>query len=831
MKSQCCAGWRSAAFLFANLLTLGLAACGGDSTSSSGSSGGGSPPPPIQVSATASQTMLFAGQSTQIVATVVNDPSNAGVQWTVSCPATSCGSVSPAGTASGTPTVYTAPSAAPPADLTVTVTATAGADAAVTATVKITVSSSSLTLSLNGGTPVPAGSSTPITATLVRDGSNAQVNWSVSCPTTPCGTLSPLTTASGVPATYTAPAAAPPADLGVTLTATSTGSPVLTASVTITVPAIEVAVSPGAANVTAGTMTQLTATVSYDPAGKGVTWKLQCSAADCGTLAPLASASGQAVAYQAPGVPPPTDLQVTVTAQSVSAPAAQGTSTLTVKAAAVRVTPISPLVPLTIAQQFVANVVYDPTMSGVNWELLQAGAPCASACGTITPLTTASGAPVTYTAPASLPANTTVILKATSVTESSSSVTGTVVLTSGSVQLAPVDMSFFKRRYMSVTPPQTATLTNTGHSPLTISGISISGSGAACFSQINNCGKAVAPGVSCAITVTFHWRAGTVAAVLAINDSSTDSPQKINLAGNAQASVPALVHHALARQATLAAPRPTGDMPVGTRNLHLIDSTRANPYVANGARRELMVRFWYPTEGADAATCTRADYTAPQTWEYFGALLGITLPQVLTNSCRDATVATGPHPVVFLSHGFTGTSSDYTYLAEDLASRGYVVASIDHTNEATAVAFPDGRLEKSVLGSYLTDDWHSAPDTLSLAVAVRLADLRFVLDQLAALNSAHDGNFDGRLDLAHIALVGHSLGGLTTLRALENEPRLKAAVLLDAVVPPRLTTPLRQPLLNLVVGRHWNETDCNLWHALSGTRLGVDLPGAEHLAL
>ena len=826
-----CRRRRSSVLLLATLATAGLAACGGDSTTT-GSNAGGGKPPPIQLSATASQTTLFAGQSTQIVATVANDPSNAGVQWTVSCAAAPCGSVSPAGTASGTPTTYFAPTAPPPANLTVTVTATAQADSSVTATVTITVSASLLTLSLSGGTPVPAGSSTPITATLVHDGASPQVNWSVSCPTAPCGTLSPPTTASGVPATYTAPAAAPPADLGVTLTATSTGNPVLTASVTVTVPAIEVAVSPAVLNsVTAGTTAQLTANVSYDPAGKGVTWKLQCSVADCGTLTPLASASGQTVTYQAPATPPPADLQVTVTAQSDSAPSVQGSASITVKAVAVAMTPISALVPLTVAQQFAANVSYDPTNSGVNWQLLQAGAPCAGTCGTVTPVATSSGAPVTFTAPASLPANTTVTLKATSATESSSSVTGTVLLTNGSVQLAPVDMSFFKHNHFLVPPPQQATLTNTGHSPLTISGITISGTGAGRFSQTNTCGTVVAPGGSCAISVTYRWAPGTWAAVLSINDSSSDSPQKIDLAGNAQASVPALVHHALARQATLAAPRPTGDMTVGTRSLHFIDSTRANPYIADGSRRELMVRFWYPAAGAEAGACTRADYTTPQTWEYFGVLLGVTLPQVLTNSCRDATVAPGSHPVVFVSHGFTGTSSDYTYLAEDLASHGYVVASIDHTSEATAVAFPDGRLEKSVLGSYLSDDWHSAPETLSLAVAVRLADLRFVLDQLAALNSARGGAFAGRMDLSHIAMVGHSLGGLTALRALENESRIKAAVLLDAVVPPRLAAPVRQPVLDLVVGRRWNEADSNLWGALSGARLAVDLPGAEHLAL
>ena len=147
------------------------------------------------------------------------------------------------------------------------------------------------------------------------------------------------------------------------------------------------------------------------------------------------------------------------------------------------------------------------------------------------------------------------------------------------------------------------------------------------------------------------------------------------------------------------------------------------------------------------------------------------------------------------------------------------------------MAFPDGRLEKGMLGSYLTDDWHSDPGTLGFAVAVRFADLTFVLDQLAALNAGGNGNFSGRFDLSRIAIVGHSLGGLTAIRALENEPRVKAAVLLDPVVPPHLSTTVRQPVLNLVVGRQWNESDCSLLGSLDGPRLAVALPGAEHLAL
>src|SRR5438132_14310658 len=61
----------------------------------------------------------------QFTATVTNDPSNKGVNWTLTQSGTpcspGCGTMSPASTASGVAMTYTAPSAVPsPAQVTVT---------------------------------------------------------------------------------------------------------------------------------------------------------------------------------------------------------------------------------------------------------------------------------------------------------------------------------------------------------------------------------------------------------------------------------------------------------------------------------------------------------------------------------------------------------------------------------------------------------------------------------------------------------------------------------------------------------------------------------------
>ena len=216
----------------------------------------------------------------------------------------------------------------------------------------------------------------------------------------------------------------------------------------------------------------------------------------------------------------------------------------------------------------------------------------------------------------------------------------------------------------------------------------------------------------------------------------------------------------------------------------------------------------------------------------FSQLLHTTLPQISTNSCLNAPIATGTHPVVVVTPGFTGTFTDYTFLTEDLASRGYVVVAVDHTYEATAVEFPDGRVEQGVFGSYLTRYTRSDPQALAFAVSVRLADLGFVVNKLSAVNGGGDQDFADKLDLSRIALLGHSLGGLTTLLGVEKDGQFRAGISLDGLVPDRLTPPTTTPVLLVKAGINpWNENDCQLWSALRGNRVAVSLPGAEHIAL
>jgi dienelactone hydrolase len=257
--------------------------------------------------------------------------------------------------------------------------------------------------------------------------------------------------------------------------------------------------------------------------------------------------------------------------------------------------------------------------------------------------------------------------------------------------------------------------------------------------------------------------------------------------------------------------------------MNLVDSTREDPFLANGDKRELLVRFWYPTlSGHD---CQRAEYTLPPVWSYFSQLVRVPLPNDATNSCLNAPITGGTHPVIVFTPGYTSTFTDYTFLFEDLASRGYIVAAVDHTYEATAVQFPDGRVVKSILGSHLGNTWRLDNKALSFSLSVRMEDLKFVVDELERVNSELDSPFNGKLNMSRVALAGHSFGGLTTILGVEQDPRFKAGIVIDGVVSNSLAVgPTEMPVLLLAAGREqWSDVERLLWGQLQGPRLAVNL--------
>jgi hypothetical protein len=100
------------------------------------------------------------------------------------------------------------------------------------------------------------------------------------------------------------------------------------------------------------------------------------------------------------------------------------------------------------------------------------------------------------------------------------------------VLLSSSSLSFGNQKVGTTSTVQSVTLTNTGTSTLSISGVAITGSNAGDFAQTNTCGSSVAAGGKCSISVTFKPSAsGNRSASVTIADNATGSPQSIKLTG------------------------------------------------------------------------------------------------------------------------------------------------------------------------------------------------------------------------------------------------------------------------------------------------------------
>ena len=297
-------------------------------------------------------------------------------------------------------------------------------------------------------------------------------------------------------------------------------------------------------------------------------------------------------------------------------------------------------------------------------------------------------------------------------------------------------------------------------------------------------------------------------------------------------------------------PAPTGPYRVGRVTYDWVDDTRLNPYApVAGTRQELAVWVWYPA--AVTPSSQAAEYL-PDYWiraieqhEGFvlSRLLSRDLRRVTAHSRRDADVSPQQlmYPVVILRAGGGALSSDYTSLAEDLTSHGYVVVSFDAPYRTVITAFPDGRvMERNAQGDFDRMPYAAAEKAATRAMGVWITDVKFVLDRLQELN-ANDptGRFKGKLDLQKVGIVGHSLGGATAAQFCHDDARCKAGIDMDGIpFGSVVQESLHQPFL-FILSDHRKEPGPearmvegkmeSIYNKLPvGTRWQVMIEGANH---
>ncbi|MBV9037086.1 MAG: dienelactone hydrolase family protein [Acidobacteriaceae bacterium] len=233
-------------------------------------------------------------------------------------------------------------------------------------------------------------------------------------------------------------------------------------------------------------------------------------------------------------------------------------------------------------------------------------------------------------------------------------------------------------------------------------------------------------------------------------------------------------------------------------------------------RREIVIWIWYPA-AVGRSVPTRDDYLPPPLRAAVERDRGTLISQFLTRDLSkvyghsyhepDVSPQQQSYPVVMIRAGASAEVWNYSTLAEDLASHGYVVVGFDVPYRTNVVVFPDGRVVKRTpennpelcLGR---QDQEACANKLIMKWT---ADVGFVLDQLKRLNTS--GKFTGRLDLTHVGVLGHSFGGATAAQFCSQDSRCKAGIDIDGSLHGSvIQTGISKPFLFLMAD-HSKETD------------------------
>ena len=207
----------------------------------------------------------------------------------------------------------------------------------------------------------------------------------------------------------------------------------------------------------------------------------------------------------------------------------------------------------------------------------------------------------------------------------------------------------------------------------------------------------------------------------------------------------------------------SGEYKVEEASAILIDASRTDPFESDGSFREVPVHFYYPASGG-----------------------------------------TEKFPLVVFSHGAFGYYQSNTSTYMELASNGYVVAALDHPHHAFFTQDTSGSMVLVDMGFMntamnLNNDIDPRTQYALYAdwMALRTGDMNFVLDELEAAVQAGSTNESwfisgkdgesvrtilGMTDISRIGLIGHSMGGATSVELGRERSDVSAVIDLDGTM-------------------------------------------------
>lgn len=260
----------------------------------------------------------------------------------------------------------------------------------------------------------------------------------------------------------------------------------------------------------------------------------------------------------------------------------------------------------------------------------------------------------------------------------------------------------------------------------------------------------------------------------------------------------------------------TGTHATATARHSYTDASRPDPFSADGARRTVNVTFWYPQDGGG-----------------------------------------GTFPLVIFSHGGLATETSNESLCLELASHGYVVASIGHPHHALwtrdeqgHTTFAAKEYAQELQREDASRDKERSYRDYQQWMELRTDDINFVIDTVLEKAANGAGGLYSLVDAGKIGVTGHSLGGSAALAIPRQRDDISAAAALespflydivgvehgefvwrDAAYP--------APVLNIYSDSSWDQLgqwpqyarNAALLDDASGTAVSLHLPGAGHFSL
>ena len=247
-------------------------------------------------------------------------------------------------------------------------------------------------------------------------------------------------------------------------------------------------------------------------------------------------------------------------------------------------------------------------------------------------------------------------------------------------------------------------------------------------------------------------------------------------------------------------PRPTGCYNVGVSTHFLKDISRHHN---DENERPLLVRIYYPsveiqkeyppylsdTMHLYKEKIVRTYNVSSKDLEYLDEVKDWAMPDAPIDAKNS------PFPVLFFSPGFLMAAQLYSSLIEEMASHGYVVVAINHTDACWPVMFPDGSspIILPELANIFSNKERSCMKTFDMTQETWIKDIEFVLSWL------RNQPLMESLDLSCMGIFGHSFGGSTAIEAVRQYEAFRAVVNLDGLLfGPNWDKPFKTPSLFVI---------------------------------